>query len=76
MITNLAVLGFDEATKRMRLESLHPGVSLQAVLDNTEFPLLISDPVPQTTPPTPEQLALLRRIDPAGVYINKLPKKG
>ncbi len=76
VITNLAVLGFDEVTKRMRLESLHPGVSLQAVLDNTEFPLLIPDPVPPTTPPTPEQLALLRRIDPAGVYINKLSKKG
>ena len=35
VITDLAVMGFHEATKRMQVESLHPGVSLAQVQDNT-----------------------------------------
>lgn len=76
VITDLAVLGFDGTSKRMKLESLHPGVSLQDVLDNTAFELVIPDEIPLTTVPTAEQVELLRRIDPTGVYINKPRKRG
>ncbi len=53
---------------RMRLISLHPGVSLSRVEAKTGFELLIADPLPETEPPSPEELSLLRdEIDPLGV---------
>ncbi len=39
VVTELAVLGFNAATKRMQLESLHPGVSVGLVQERTGFPI-------------------------------------
>ena len=60
VITDLAVLGFHSETKTMQLESVHPGVSVSEVMDNTGFDLLIPDKVPLTKPPTAKQLRILR----------------
>lgn len=69
VITDLAVMGFDEATKRMTVLSLHPGVSRDKVEANTGFPLLWSEGVAETPEPTPDELELLRtEIDPEGLY--------
>jgi len=39
-------------------------------LDNTGFELLRDEHVPETNPPTDEELRLLREvIDPIGIYI-------
>jgi len=68
VVTDLAVLGFDEENGRMRLESLHPGVLVDEVQENTGFRLIIPKKVPETEPPTVEQLRLIReRIDPSDV---------
>jgi glutaconate CoA-transferase, subunit B len=70
LISDLAVLGFEPVSKRMRLESLHPGVTLEEVQDQTGFELLIPESVQVTPVPTPEQVRLLReRIDPEGEYL-------
>ncbi len=67
VVTELAVLGFNAATKRMQLESLHPGVSVGLVQKRTGFPLLVPDAIPITSPPTDEELAILRhRVNPHG----------
>jgi glutaconate CoA-transferase, subunit B len=67
-ITPLCVFDFDERTRRMRLKSVHPGVTVDEVLANTGFAPIVPKDVPQTPPPTPEQVALLRtRIDVDGV---------
>ena len=67
VVTELAVLGFNAATKRMQLESLHPGVSVGLVQERTGFPLLVPDAIPITPPPTDEELAILRhRVNPHG----------
>ena len=67
-ITPLCVFDFEEQTKRMRLKSVHPGVTVEQVLANTGFAPIVPDTVPQTPPPTAEQIALLRsRIDVDGV---------
>ena len=67
VVTDLAVLGFNAATKRMQLESLHPGVSLEQVQEQIGFQLLTPDPIPATLPPTTEELDLLRhQVDPHG----------
>jgi acyl CoA:acetate/3-ketoacid CoA transferase beta subunit len=70
VITDLGVLGFDPVSKRMRLESLHPGVTLDEVKEQTGFELLIPASLLQTELPTLEQIRLLReRIDPEGEYL-------
>jgi hypothetical protein len=52
----------------MRLASVHPGVSVDEVVQNTGFALMIPDPVPQTCVPSREELRLLREvIDPSGL---------
>ncbi len=68
VVTPLCVMDFEDGSKRMRLKSLHPGVSVDEVKKNTGFELLIPANVPITEPPTDEQLSVLRkRIDVQGV---------
>jgi glutaconate CoA-transferase subunit B len=70
IFTEYAVLGFDPESKRMRLESVHPGVTVEKVKENTGFELLVPADVPQTPAPTPEQVELIRTgIDPDGVLL-------
>lgn len=70
VFTEYAVLGFDQESKRMKLESLHPGVSLETVLENTGFELLVPGEVPETVPPTESELDLIRgRVDPDGLLL-------
>lgn len=65
VLTDKAVMDFDEESGRMRLKSIHPGVNLQDVIDNTGFQLILPEYVPETEPPTEEDLRLMREvIDP------------
>ncbi|GAA3983853.1 hypothetical protein FOF52_05310 [Thermobifida alba] len=67
VVTNLAVLVKDDDDRPFRIESVHPGVDVQTVVDNTGFELEVPADVPTTAEPTQEQLDLLRnRIDPFG----------
>ena len=64
-------MDFSEDEKRMRLKSLHPGVTVDEVQSNTGFELLIPDEVPQTALPTEEELSILRtRVDRTGLLRN------
>ena len=68
VITPLAILDFDTPDHRMRLQSVHPGVSVAEVRVATGFELVIPEAVPTTPSPTDEQLSLLRqRIDREGM---------
>ena len=71
VITQLGVYGFDAQSKQMMLLSLHPGVSVQQVTENSGFPIQIPDQVSRTTPPSQKELSLLKKIDPAGMVIGK-----
>lgn len=72
VISTLAVMGFDPNSKRMRVESLHPGVTREEIIANTGFELLFADPLPFTTEPTDLELEILRtQVDPEGVIIHK-----
>lgn len=64
VVTTLGVFGFDPETKQMRLEALHPGITRDAVGAHTGFEVLIPEHVEVTTPPTEDELADLRAIDP------------
>jgi glutaconate CoA-transferase, subunit B len=68
VVTPLCVMDFEDGSKRMRLKSVHPGISVDDVKKNTAFELVIPPNVPTTEPPTTEQLQVLRtRIDAQGV---------
>jgi glutaconate CoA-transferase, subunit B len=68
VVTDLGMLGFDEASKRMKLLALHPGVTADQVQHNTGFELLIPADLPVTDPPTEKELAVLRHLDPDRLY--------
>jgi hypothetical protein len=66
VVTNLAVLDFATPDRRMRLRSVHPGVSVDEVVAATGFDLVIGD-VATTRRPTTTELDLIRtRLDPGG----------
>lgn len=70
VVTDLCVLGFEEKTKSMTLLSVHPGVTVDQVIENTGFKLIIPEKVATTSPPTAVELKLIREeIDPKGIYI-------
>jgi len=71
LVTNLCVMRFDRNAGRFQLESLHPGVTLEEVHDNTGFDFDVPDAVPQSPPPDAQTLALIRgpvARDIAGPY--------
>jgi glutaconate CoA-transferase subunit B len=68
VVTDLAILGFADDDKRMRIEALHPGISTEQVQANTGFPLRLDAAVTTTQPPTTRELAVLRELDPQRLY--------
>jgi glutaconate CoA-transferase, subunit B len=72
VITDLAVLGYAEDTRRMQVLSLHPGTTLEQVQANTSFELSIAEPLETTRPPTEAELLILREeVDPFGYVIGR-----
>jgi len=70
VVTNLAVLGYEEESKRMMLLSTNPGVTADQVVEATGFELVVPDVVGANDPPTDEELQVLREeIDPEHLYI-------
>jgi len=66
-MTPLCYMDFEEESKQMRLKSLHPGVTVEQVIENTGFKPIIPDSVPETEAPTENELQILRtRIDTEG----------
>jgi acyl CoA:acetate/3-ketoacid CoA transferase beta subunit len=65
VVSNLGVFDFRTPDNRMRLVSVHPGVTVDQVVDNTTFELVIEDTIPETRQPTATELQLIREvIDP------------
>jgi glutaconate CoA-transferase, subunit B len=69
VITDLAVFGFDEKTRRMKPIALNPGVTRDQVQDNTGFELEFDHDTGVTEPPTDHELTVLRELDPERLYI-------
>ncbi len=68
VITNLAYLNFDGTTKRMRLNSYHPGVDVEGIKESTGFDLIVPEEIKETIPPTKKEIELLRkRVDPLNI---------
>jgi glutaconate CoA-transferase subunit B len=68
VVTDLGVYRFDE-TGEMRLETLHPGATLDAVRETIGWDIKVAPDLATTPLPTPDELRLIREeLDPEGVY--------
>jgi glutaconate CoA-transferase subunit B len=72
VITDLAILGYNDASKHMEVVSLHPGSTLDQVRARTGFPVDASPNLASTAPPTEQELHILRaEVDPRRYIIGR-----
>ncbi len=65
VVTPLGV--FVRRDERLEVESLHPGVTPEMFREVTGFAVDVGAETPTTPPPTADELAALRMVDPGGV---------
>jgi glutaconate CoA-transferase subunit B len=69
VVTTKAVMRFRPDTKEMYLASYHPGLTAQAVAEDTGFYLDVQGAT-ETPVPTPDELRILREVvDPERVFL-------
>jgi glutaconate CoA-transferase subunit B len=72
IITNMAIMGFDDETKRMKVISVNPGYSRKDIQDNCGFELLWDNILSDTEPPYDDELRILREeVDPHHYIIGR-----
>ena len=68
VITDMAVMKFDDAGG-MYVETIHPGVTREAVQEATGWDLAFADDETETPTPEAEEIRLIREeLDPDGIY--------
>lgn len=73
VVSNLGVFDFETADNRMRVRSVHPGVTLDEIVEATGFELAIEEVV-ESRLPTDTELRLIREvIDRAGMCETEVP---
>jgi len=72
VITNLGVFDFNTPDHAMRLVTLHPGVSLDDVISNTGFELVVPAEVLISRGPTAQESAAMNIIDPKGLRLREI----
>jgi len=66
--TPICVMDFEEVSRKARLRSINPGYTVDDAVENTGFEPALPENVPMTSPPTDEELQILRtRVDRDGV---------
>ena len=69
VITDRAILNFDNAEREMQLSALYPGISEQDVRAETGWKLRRAAQLEQVSPPSVQELRLIREeLDPSGMY--------
>jgi acyl CoA:acetate/3-ketoacid CoA transferase beta subunit len=74
VITNLCVMDFASPDHRMRLRSVHPGVTVDEVVAATGFELVVPADVPTSRLPTGAELELIAALDPEGARFQEVPR--
>ncbi len=62
LVTNRCLFAFESGKRRFRLQSVHPGHTIEEVSENTGFDFDRPDRVPATPAPDLETLRLLRQV--------------
>jgi len=68
IISNMAIFRFDEETKEAYLDSVHPGVTAEAVKKEVSWDLKVSPDLKTTPPPTKEEADIIRTLDSLKIY--------
>ena len=69
VITDKAILTFDNPEREMQLSELYPGVTPKDVQAEVGWPLRLAATIGETAAPTTEELRLIRdEVDPQGMY--------
>jgi acyl CoA:acetate/3-ketoacid CoA transferase beta subunit len=78
VVSNLGVFDFgstdDAGVPTMRLRSVHPGVTVEEVVEATGFELVVPDDVPESRLPTNEERDQIERLDPRGLRLAEVPE--
>jgi glutaconate CoA-transferase subunit B len=70
VVTSLAVMGYHPESKRMMLLATQPGITVEQVIENTGFELVLPEKVERNPSPSPEELRVLREeVDKERYYI-------
>lgn len=67
VITDLCVMDFAGPNHQMRLVSLHPGITVDQVQENTGWEVYVEGDIPVTTVPTDAQIDIIKALDPKNV---------
>lgn len=68
LISDLGIFELDHDEKRFRLDSLHPGITLEKVRDQTGGNFLVAEGLRQTDAPSQQELRLIREeVDPFAI---------
>jgi acyl CoA:acetate/3-ketoacid CoA transferase beta subunit len=62
VVSNMGVFDFETPDRAMRVRSVHPGVTIDQVVESTGFELVVPDDVPETREPTDRELRLIREV--------------
>jgi acyl CoA:acetate/3-ketoacid CoA transferase beta subunit len=74
IVSNLAVFDLGGTDDTVRLLSVHPGVTVEEVVENTGFELEIPADVPTTREPSAGELMLIREmLDPKNIRDREVP---
>jgi glutaconate CoA-transferase subunit B len=72
VITNQALFGFDEETRKMMLLEVLPGRSVEDIQELVDFELIISPDLREMEVPTEEDIEILRtKCDPEGYFLRR-----
>jgi glutaconate CoA-transferase subunit B len=72
IITNMAIMGFDETSKRMKVLNINPGYTRKDIQENCGFELLWAEKLIDTDPPHADELRILRdEVDPDRYIIGR-----
>ncbi|MGC8633192.1 MAG: CoA-transferase subunit beta [Candidatus Limnocylindrales bacterium] len=69
VVTDLGIYHFEDESGEMRLDSLHPGATLDQVRDAMGWEPRVADRLATTPTPSADELRLIREeLDPQGIY--------
>jgi len=69
VITDMAILNFDNAEREMELSALYPGVTEKNVQEEVGWPLRLATKIEEVSAPSAEELRLIREeLDPSWMY--------
>ena len=72
VVSNLGAFDFETPDHTMRLRSVHPGVTVDEIVEATAFELTIPADVPESRLPTDEELEIIASLDPGDWRLNEV----